>query len=150
VQTGCGVHKKECYCNGITKRQCQPAEPTGLGKCYFAVKVLLNDSFMCDGNKECVQCWRWDLPKIPCAPVPTERVSTNVESSQSQSWQQSPSPGRMARGGHGLPKVSLRLAMPYPSMPCGWAIPETAFQAGQPLAVFYPFRHPTPYVYDNH
>jgi hypothetical protein len=27
--------------------------------------------------------------------------------------------GRMARGGHGLPKVSPRPAMPYPSTPCG-------------------------------
>jgi hypothetical protein len=30
-------------------------------------------------------------------------------------------PGRMARGGHGLPKVSLGPAMPYPSTPCGRA-----------------------------
>jgi hypothetical protein len=27
--------------------------------------------------------------------------------------------GRMARGGHGLPKVSLEPAMPYPSAPVG-------------------------------
>jgi hypothetical protein len=27
--------------------------------------------------------------------------------------------GHMARGSHGLPKVSLGHAMPYPSMPCG-------------------------------
>jgi hypothetical protein len=33
---------------------------------------------------------------------------------------------RMARGGHGLPRVSPRLAMLNPSMPCGWATPETA------------------------
>jgi hypothetical protein len=29
--------------------------------------------------------------------------------------------GRVARGGHGLPKVSLGPAMPDPSMPYGWA-----------------------------
>jgi hypothetical protein len=34
--------------------------------------------------------------------------------------------GRMARGCHGLPKVSLGPTMPYPSTPCG-----------QPAAVFY-------------
>jgi hypothetical protein len=34
--------------------------------------------------------------------------------------------GRMARGGHGLPKVSPRLAMPYRFMTCGRATPETA------------------------
>jgi hypothetical protein len=31
--------------------------------------------------------------------------------------------GRMARGGHGLPKVSLGRAMPYPSMPYEQATP---------------------------
>jgi hypothetical protein len=31
--------------------------------------------------------------------------------------------GRMARGGHGLPKVSRRPDMPYPSTPCGRATP---------------------------
>jgi hypothetical protein len=39
--------------------------------------------------------------------------------------------GRMARGGHGLPKVSPRPAIPYPSTPCGWAIPETAVRPVQ-------------------
>jgi hypothetical protein len=34
--------------------------------------------------------------------------------------------GCMARGGHGLPKVSPGPVMPFPSMPCGWATPETA------------------------
>jgi hypothetical protein len=37
----------------------------------------------------------------------------------------------MARGGHGLPKVLLGPAMPYPSTLCGWATPETAFWAFQ-------------------
>jgi hypothetical protein len=36
----------------------------------------------------------------------------------------------MGRGGHGLPKVLLRPAMPYPSKPCGWATPETAISGG--------------------
>jgi hypothetical protein len=35
---------------------------------------------------------------------------------------------RMARGGHGLPKVSPAPAMPYPSMPYGQATPETNLQ----------------------
>jgi hypothetical protein len=34
---------------------------------------------------------------------------------------------RMARGLHGLPKVSPGPAMPYPSTLCGWAIALTAF-----------------------
>jgi hypothetical protein len=33
--------------------------------------------------------------------------------------------GRVAGGGHGLLKVSLGLAMPYPSTSCGWTTPET-------------------------
>jgi hypothetical protein len=52
----------------------------------------------------------------------------------------------MARGGHGLPKLSLGPTMPYPSMPCGRATPETALQPFQ-VAVFYPLGHPTPYAY---
>jgi hypothetical protein len=54
---------------------------------------------------------------------------------------------RMARGGYGLPKVSTGTAMPYPCTPCGRAIPETALQGERPVAVFYPFGHPTPYAY---
>jgi hypothetical protein len=38
---------------------------------------------------------------------------------------------RMARGGHGLPKVLIGPAMPYPSTLCGFATPKTAFQAFQ-------------------
>jgi hypothetical protein len=38
---------------------------------------------------------------------------------------------RMARGGHGLPKVSPGPAMPYLSMPCGRATPKTALQLFQ-------------------
>jgi hypothetical protein len=37
----------------------------------------------------------------------------------------------MARGGHGLPNVSLGPAMPYPSIPCGRATPETALRTFQ-------------------
>jgi hypothetical protein len=47
----------------------------------------------------------------------------------------------MARGGHGLPKVSLGSAMPDPSTPCGWAIPETA--------VLYPLGHPAPFAHES-
>jgi hypothetical protein len=39
---------------------------------------------------------------------------------------QSKQHGRKARGGHGLPKASLGLAMPYLSAPCGRTTPETA------------------------
>jgi hypothetical protein len=41
--------------------------------------------------------------------------------------------GRMAGGGHKLPKVSLGPFLPYLSMPCG-----------RPAAFFYPLGHPTP------
>jgi hypothetical protein len=63
--------------------------------------------------------------------------------------------GCMARGDHGLPKVSPGPAMPDRSMPCGWATPETApgpygcFRDGpqsRPAAVFYPLGHLTPYA----
>jgi hypothetical protein len=39
--------------------------------------------------------------------------------------------GRKAGGGHGLPKISPKLAMPYTSTPCGRATPETALQSFQ-------------------
>jgi hypothetical protein len=42
-----------------------------------------------------------------------------------------PSHGCMARGDHGLTKVSPAPAMPYRSMPCGQATPETALQPFQ-------------------
>jgi hypothetical protein len=76
----------------------------------------------------------------------------------------------MARGGHGLPKVSLGPAMPDPSMPSGilgvatrrvgsmhpFSTPLDTLQPFQgkppakqtPAAVFYPFGHPTPYASD--
>jgi hypothetical protein len=38
---------------------------------------------------------------------------------------------RLARGGHGLPKVSPALAMPYPPRPFKQATPETALQLFQ-------------------
>jgi hypothetical protein len=60
--------------------------------------------------------------------------------------------GRMAMGGHGLPRVPPRPAVPYPFTPCGPAIPETAlplFQGGRPAAIFYPFGHPTPYANES-
>jgi hypothetical protein len=41
--------------------------------------------------------------------------------------------GRMGRGGHGLPKVSLGLAMPYSSTSCGLATPKTALRC-DPIA----------------
>jgi hypothetical protein len=51
----------------------------------------------------------------------------------------------MARGGHGLPRVSLELAMTDPSMPCRW----TTLQAGYPQATFSRLLasgHPMPYA----
>jgi hypothetical protein len=62
----------------------------------------------------------------------------------------------MARGIHGLPKVSPRPALPNPSMTPGPATPKTALlpfqglvcsQGGQPAALSYPFGHPTLYAY---
>jgi hypothetical protein len=54
---------------------------------------------------------------------------------------------RMARGIHGLPKVSPKLTMPNLFTPCGRAIPQTALQLfwGWPAAVFFPLGYPTPY-----
>jgi hypothetical protein len=39
--------------------------------------------------------------------------------------------GRMEMDGHGLPKVSPGLALPYPSMPCGRTTPEVALRLFQ-------------------
>jgi hypothetical protein len=47
--------------------------------------------------------------------------------------------GRMARGIHGLPKLSLGPAIPNPSTPGG--------RAACAATVFYPFGHPTLYAY---
>jgi hypothetical protein len=68
--------------------------------------------------------------------------------------------GRMARGSHGLPKVSLGPAMPYPSTPCGRTTPETALWPFQgwptlrvgglrpsPTLLYTPRR--TPMTWDN-
>jgi hypothetical protein len=54
--------------------------------------------------------------------------------------------GRMARGGHGIPKVSPGPAMPDPSTPCG-----QTFRGGSPAGRvacgrLLPFG--TPYAYD--
>jgi hypothetical protein len=54
------------------------------------------------------------------APAPTSTRPTSLH-------------GRMARGGHGLPKVSPGLFMPYPSKHCGRATPETVLQPFQRL-----------------
>jgi hypothetical protein len=43
-----------------------------------------------------------------------------------QGFSLSKADGCMARDGHGLPKVSSRLAMSYLSTSCRWASPETA------------------------
>jgi hypothetical protein len=55
--------------------------------------------------------------------------------------------GRTARGGHGLPKVSSRPAMP--STPWGRASGMACLEGGPPAAVVYPFGHPTLYAYDQ-
>jgi hypothetical protein len=64
--------------------------------------------------------------------------------------------GRMERGGLGLPKVSSKPTMPYPSMPCGQATPKMkAFsgvarpQGRQLVAVFYLDGHSTPYAFER-
>jgi hypothetical protein len=49
----------------------------------------------------------------------------------------------MARGSHGLPKVSLKPTMPYLLRPAG----VTPLEGGHHAAIFYPLGHPTPYVY---
>jgi hypothetical protein len=57
----------------------------------------------------------------------------------------------MARGSHGLPKVSLEPAMPNPSPPCGLATSEMAFRLFQrwPAVIFCPHEHPTPYASED-
>jgi hypothetical protein len=63
----------------------------------------------------------------------------------------------MARGGHGLPKVSLGPAMPYQSALYRWPPwkqPYSCFIGGRPqdrrpAAVFYSLGHPMPHVYTH-
>jgi hypothetical protein len=56
--------------------------------------------------------------------------------------------GRMARGDHGLRKVSLGPAMPDLSMLCRRATLETALRQGGLLAdVYYTLGHPTLYPF---
>jgi hypothetical protein len=65
--------------------------------------------------------------------------------------------GRMARGGHGLPKVLLGHAMPSSSMPYGWPPlkwPYGHFRGGhslggQPAAVFHPLGYLTSHASDR-
>jgi hypothetical protein len=84
------------------------------------------------------------------------RHQTPFEAAPREMDQRESEHGHMARGGYGLPKVSLRPVMPYRSTACGRAIPETALQpfqgwparrvacqqGGQRAAVFSPFGHP--------
>jgi hypothetical protein len=64
--------------------------------------------------------------------------------------------GHKARSIHGLPKVLLGPAMPYPSTPSGKANSKTALQpfqewsalkAGSLQSLFNPIGHPTPYAF---
>jgi hypothetical protein len=63
--------------------------------------------------------------------------------------------GRMARDGHGVPKVSPVSTMPNPSTSCaGQPINYLSRlirpQGWRPAVVFYPFVHPTLYAYVFH
>jgi hypothetical protein len=85
-------------------------------------------------------------PLFPLPPFPFQQPSSPTPQTRKPPHLQSPtnSHGRMAKGVHGLPKVSSG-----PAMPCGQAIPETVLQSfqGWPAhraAIFYPFGHPTP------
>jgi hypothetical protein len=53
--------------------------------------------------------------------------------------------GLMARGGHGLLKLSLGLTMPYPSTPCGWP-PLKRPQSKRLRPSYYPHGYPMMYA----
>jgi hypothetical protein len=75
------------------------------------------------------EIWTGFLSNFGLSPVPEEdgKLMEELLSGISPSCGSAVgSHGRMARGGHGLPKVSPGLARPYLSMPCGQAIPVTA------------------------
>jgi hypothetical protein len=63
---------------------------------------------------------------------------------------------RRERDGHGLSKVLLGPAIPYPFTPCGQPPLKRSYiyfsggrlQDGRPRAAFYPLRYPTPYASD--
>jgi hypothetical protein len=89
---------------------------------------------------------RWGLANVPSSLLLTPLLHS------------SPSPqARMARGIHGLPKVSPGPAIADPSMPCEQAPPKLLYgwrwparRAGD-LRLFSPlFGHPTPYAHVPH
>jgi hypothetical protein len=91
-----------------------------------------------------IQTWKALKNIYPCNPNPIKRLKNS---------------GRMARGGHGLPKVSLGPSCPTLLCLVGGStltglkvILGVAFPQGwPPAAVFYPLGHPTPYGSDkNH
>jgi hypothetical protein len=61
------------------------------------------------------------------AAAPSEKVSHALEYEMAITGEH----GCRARAGHGLSKVFLGLAMPYPSTPYGWATPKTALRLFQ-------------------
>lgn len=72
VSSECGSGEI-CQCNGKEKSYCQPEKPKEeAGDCYSPVKVLTQDSFMCDSaeSQKCVQCWTWTYEKKPCLVQP--------------------------------------------------------------------------------
>jgi hypothetical protein len=61
--------------------------------------------------------------------------------------------GRMARGGHGLPKLSLWPAMPNPSTPCALRPPAGRAACGRLLLLCQRgkgFGNPEPYTFETH
>jgi hypothetical protein len=61
-----------------------------------------------------------------------ENCLKNNKNNSDLAWTSAPRlHGRMARGGHGLPKVSPGPAMPYPSTPCRRTTYETALRLFQ-------------------
>jgi hypothetical protein len=81
-------------------------------------------------------------PHLVCHRVLSWIVSICISGSQHE---------RMARGGHGLPKVSVRHVLPNPSTPCGWPPLKRPFQRWPPTGqvacgCLLPLGHPTPYA----
>jgi hypothetical protein len=77
--------------------------------------------------------------------VPDEEVGGKKgdDESQRRRRQNKLTHRRMARGGHGLPKVSLEPAMPDPSIDLRG--PPLKREGRRPKAVFYHFGHLTPF-----
>jgi hypothetical protein len=105
--------------HGLPKVSCGPAMPKPYTPCGRATP----------------QTALWPFGGWPTRRAGGLRPSSSPLDTPSHTGPVSHHHGRTARGGHGLPKVSPRHAMPHLSMPCGRATPAMTLQLFQEWSV---------------